>query len=120
MRKIHISDSNSKNTFVHFAPIKAPSNPVRAFGKEKVFSKRFIISGENSDYENLFSKYEEELPQILINEDPELVTEALVPAFPGLPAVPLLPFAPPPPPGPPGPPFCKNQLLNFPRTFFFA
>ena len=77
MRKIHISDSDSKNTFVHFLPIKASSNEVRAFGKEKVFSKRFIISGENSDYENLFSKYEEELPQILINEDPELDLELI-------------------------------------------
>ena len=53
MRKIHISDSDSKNTFVHFLPIKASSNEVRAFGKEKVFSKRLLISGENNDYENL-------------------------------------------------------------------
>ena len=77
MRKIHISDSDSKNTFVHFLPIKASSNEVRAFGKERVFSKRFIISGENSEYENLFSKYEQELPQILINEDPELDLELI-------------------------------------------
>ena len=40
MRKIHISDSNAKNTFVYFAPIKPPKNPLKAFGKEKVFSKR--------------------------------------------------------------------------------
>ena len=53
MRKIHISDSNSKNTFVHFAPIKAPANPNRSFGKEKVFSRRLLLSGENSDYESL-------------------------------------------------------------------
>ena len=59
MRKIHISDSNSKNTFVHFAPIKAPSNPVRAFGKEKVSSKRLLLSGENSDYESLDKAIEE-------------------------------------------------------------
>ena len=71
MRKIHISDSNSKNTFVHFMPIKAPPNPIRAFGKQKVFSKRLIISGEKNDYENLFSKYQERLPEILLNEDPE-------------------------------------------------
>lgn len=77
MRKIHISDSNSKNTFVHFLPIKASSNEVKAFGKEKVYSKRLIISGENSDYENLLSKYEEKLPQILINEDPELDLELI-------------------------------------------
>tara|TARA_S200000501_G_scaffold200583_1_gene188703 strand:+ start:342 stop:1037 length:696 start_codon:yes stop_codon:yes gene_type:complete len=72
MRKIHISDSNSKNTFVHFSPIKAPSNPVRAFGKQKVYSKRLILSGEKSDYENLLTKYEKKLPEILLNEDPEL------------------------------------------------
>ncbi len=77
MRKIHISDSDSKNTFVHFLPIKASSKEVRAFGKEKVFSKRFIISGENSDYENLLSKYKEKLPQILIDEDPELDLELI-------------------------------------------
>ena len=77
MRKIHISDSDSKNTFVHFLPIKASSNEVRAFGKEKVFSKRLLISGENNDYENLFSKYEEKLPQILIDEDPELDLELI-------------------------------------------
>ncbi len=72
MRKIHISDSNSKNTFVHFSPTKAPSNPVRAFGKQKVYSKRLILSGEKSDYENLLTKYEKKLPEILLNEDPEL------------------------------------------------
>ena len=72
MRKIHISDSNSKNTFVHFSPIKSPSNPVRAFGKQKVYSKRLILSGEKSDYENLLTKYEKKLPEILLNEDPEL------------------------------------------------
>ena len=77
MRKIHISDSNSKNTFVHFTPIKAPPNPIRAFGKQKVFSKRLIISGENNDYENLFSKYQERLPEILLNEDPELDLELI-------------------------------------------
>ena len=77
MRKIHISDSNSKNTFVHFTPIKAPANPIRAFGKQKVFSKRLIISGENNDYENLFSKYQERLPEILLNEDPELDLELI-------------------------------------------
>ena len=77
MRKIHISDSDSKNTFVHFFPIKASSNEVRAFGKEKVFSKRLLISGENNDYENLLSKYEEKLPQILIDEDPELDLELI-------------------------------------------
>ena len=77
MRKIHISDSDSKNTFVHFLPIKASSNEVRAFGKEKVFSKRLLISGENNDYENLLSKYEEKLPQILIDEDPELDLELI-------------------------------------------
>ena len=77
MRKIHISDSNSKNTFVHFLPIKAPSNTVRAYGKEKVFSKRLIISGENNDYEILLSKYKDKLPQILINEDPELDLELI-------------------------------------------
>ena len=37
MRKIHISDSNAKNTFVYFAPIKPPKNPLKAFGKERVF-----------------------------------------------------------------------------------
>ena len=77
MRKIHISDSNSKNTFVHFLPIKASSNAIRAFGKEKVFSKKLIISGENIAYENLVSKYGEKLPQILINEDPELDLELI-------------------------------------------
>ena len=77
MRKIHISDSNAKNTFVHFTPIKAPANPIRAFGKQKVFSKRLIISGENNDYENLFSKYQERLPEILLNEDPELDLELI-------------------------------------------
>ena len=77
MRKIHISDSDSKNTFVHFLPIKASSNEFRAFGQEKVFSKRLLISGENNDYENLFSKYEEKLPQILIDEDPELDLELI-------------------------------------------
>ena len=46
MRKIHISDSNSKNTFVHFSPIKAPANPNRSFGKEKVFSRRLLLSGD--------------------------------------------------------------------------
>ena len=59
MRKIHISDSNAKNTFVYFAPIKPPKNPLKAFGKERVFSKRVIISGEQSDYENLLNKYQE-------------------------------------------------------------
>ncbi len=77
MRKIHISDSNSKNTFVHFLPIKATSNTVRAYGKEKVFSKRLLISGENNDYEILSSKYKDKLPQILINEDPELDLELI-------------------------------------------
>ncbi len=77
MRKIHISDSNSKNTFVHFTPIKAPPNPIRAFGKQKVFSKRLIISGENNDYENLFSQYQERLPEKLLNEDPELDLELI-------------------------------------------
>jgi len=77
MRKIHISDSDSKNTFVHFLPIKASSNEVRAFGKEKVFSKRLIIFGENSDYENLLKKYAERLPQRLIDEDPELDLELI-------------------------------------------
>ncbi len=72
MRKIHISDSNSKNTFVHFAPLKSPTNPIRAFSKKKVFSKRLILSGENNDYENLLSKYQDKLPEILQNEDPEL------------------------------------------------
>ena len=75
MRKIHISDSNSKNTFVHFAPIKAPSNPVRSFGKEKVFSRRLLLSGENSDYESLSSKYKDKLPEILLEEAPELDLE---------------------------------------------
>ena len=77
MRKIHISDSNSKNTFVHFSPIKAPSNPVRAFGKKKIFSKRLLLSGENSDYESLSSKYKDKLPQILIDDDPELDMELI-------------------------------------------
>ena len=77
MRKIHISDSNSKNTFVHFLPIKASSNTFRAYGKEKVFSKRLLISGENSHYEILLSKYKDKLPQILINEDPELDLELI-------------------------------------------
>ena len=77
MRKIHISDSDSKNTFVHFLPIKASSNEFRAFGQEKVFSKRLIIYGENNDYENLLSKHEEKLPQVLIDEDPELDLELI-------------------------------------------
>ena len=77
MRKIHISDSNSKNTFVHFSSIKAPSNPVRAFGKEKVFSKRLLLTGENSDYESLSSKYKDKLPQILLDDDPELDLELI-------------------------------------------
>ena len=77
MRKIHISDSDSKNTFVHFLPIKASSKEVRSFGKEKVFSKRFVIYGENSDYEDLLSKYKEKLPQTLIDEDPELDLELI-------------------------------------------
>ena len=77
MRKIHISDSNSKNTFVHFLPIKCPKNPVRSFGKEKVFSKRLLLSGENSDYESLLSRYKDKLPQKLIDEDPELDLELI-------------------------------------------
>ena len=77
MRKIHISDSNSKNTFVHFAPIKAPANPNRSFGKEKVFSRRLLLSGENSDYESLSFKYKDNLPQILLDEDPELDLELI-------------------------------------------
>ena len=62
---------------MHFLPIKASSNEVRAFGKEKVFSKRLLISGENNDYENLLSKHEEKLPQVLIDEDPELDLELI-------------------------------------------
>tara|TARA_Y100000589_G_scaffold197325_1_gene186430 strand:+ start:235 stop:885 length:651 start_codon:yes stop_codon:yes gene_type:complete len=62
---------------VHFLPIKASSNAIRAFGKEKVFSKKLIISGENIAYDNLLSKYGEKLPQILINEDPELDLELI-------------------------------------------
>ena len=77
MRKIHISDSNSKNTFVHFLPIKCPKNPVRSFGKEKVFSKRLLLSGENSDYESLLSRYKDKLLQKLIDEDPELDLELI-------------------------------------------
>ncbi len=77
MRKIHISDSNSKNTFVHFVPIKCPKNFFRAFGKEKVFSKRLLVSGENNDYESLLSRYKDKLPQKLIDEDPELDTELI-------------------------------------------
>ena len=77
MRKIHISDSNAKNTFVYFAPIKAPKNPLKAFGKERVFSKRVIISGEQSDYENLLNKYQEKLPEILQDKDPELDLEII-------------------------------------------
>tara|TARA_Y100001978_G_scaffold81939_1_gene73410 strand:- start:324 stop:1019 length:696 start_codon:yes stop_codon:yes gene_type:complete len=77
MRKIHISDSNAKNTFVHFTPIKLPPNPVRAYGKQKVFSKRLILSGENNDYENLLLKYQQKLPEILLNEDPELDKELI-------------------------------------------
>ena len=69
MRKIHISDSNAKNTFVHFTPIKLPPYPVRAYGKQKVFSKRLILSGENNDYENLLLQYQQKLPEILLNED---------------------------------------------------
>ena len=59
MRKIHISDSDSKNTFVHFLPIKVSSNEFRAFVQEKVFSKRLIIYGENNEYEILSSKYKD-------------------------------------------------------------
>ena len=77
MRKIHISDSDSKNTFVHFLPIKVSSNEFRALAKKRVFSKRLIIYGENNEYENLLSKYEEKLPQILIDEDPELDLELI-------------------------------------------
>ena len=77
MRKIHISDSNAKNTFVYFAPIKSPKNPLKAFGKERVFSKRVIISGEQSDYENLLNKYQEKLPEILQDKDPELDLEII-------------------------------------------
>ena len=77
MRKIHISDSNAKNTFVHFTPIKLPPNPERAYGKQKVFSKRLILSGENNDYENLLLKYQQKLPEILLNEDPELDKELI-------------------------------------------
>ena len=77
MRKIHISDSNAKNTFVYFAPIKTPKNPLKAFGKERVFSKRMIISGEQSDYENLLNKYQEKLPEILQDKDPELDLEII-------------------------------------------
>ena len=77
MRKIHISDSNSKNTLVHFVPIKCPKNLVRAFGKEKVFSKRLLLSGENSDYVSLLSRYKDKLPQKLIDEDPELDSELI-------------------------------------------
>ena len=77
MRKIHISDSNAKNTFVHFTPIKSPPNPIRAFGKKKVFSKRLIVSSEYNDYENLLIKYQKKLPEILINEDPELDLELI-------------------------------------------
>lgn len=77
MRKIHISDSNAKNTFVHFTSIKSPPNPIRAFGQKKVFSKRLIVSAENNDYENLLIKYQKKLPEILINEDPELDLELI-------------------------------------------
>ena len=77
MRKIHISDSNANNTFVYFAPIKPPKNPLKAFGKERVFSKRLIISGEQSDYENLLNKYQEKLPEILQDKDPELDLEII-------------------------------------------
>ena len=77
MRKIHISDSNSKNTFVYFAPIKAPANPIRSFGKEKVFSRRLLLSGENSDYESLSLKYKDKLSQTLLDEDPELDLELI-------------------------------------------
>ena len=77
MRKIHISDSNAKNTFVYFAPIKPPKNPLKAFGKERVFSKRVMISGEHNDYENLLNKYQEKLPEILQDKDPELDLEII-------------------------------------------
>ena len=77
MRKIHISDSNAKNTFVYFAPIKPPKNQFKAFGKERVFSKRVIISGEHNDYENLLNKYQEKLPEILQDKDPELDLEII-------------------------------------------
>ena len=76
MRKIHISDSNSKNTFVHFSPIKAPSNPNRSFGKEKVFSRRLYFR-EKIVIMKVYLKYKDKLPQILLDEDPELDLELI-------------------------------------------
>ena len=36
-----------------------------------------MLSGENSDYESLLSKYKDELPNLLLDEDPELDFELI-------------------------------------------
>ena len=70
MRKIHISDSNSKNTFVHFAPIKVPQIQLELLAI-KSYQKALI--SEKIVMLKIFSKYKDKLPQKLLDEDPELI-----------------------------------------------
>lgn len=72
MRVLYLSDASGKDTHVGFVGLKAKSGSQRAYGGRPVSMKRFLVSGESSNHDDLVRAHGEDYGQALIDGDPEI------------------------------------------------